>query len=245
VNHLHEWLEWEEKNNDPLPSEPMHSWIKSSICFAMPAMSVIPRMEQRKELMRLPYQNCWIEGNGKITSSSTMDDGIVAMYCRQKTDGFVAIISRRATADGSKNWSLYGGLGWSNHEGWVYQPELRSSINLATAYTDWLGNFLTLLNCSNVSRQEHHPSGQLQKARTRRGKLPLFSYWTLNLDVTSSERTDDCGGTHASPRLHLRRGHTRQHRPGKWCWINPHAVGNKRLGIVHKDYAMRPLEGTA
>ncbi len=47
------------------------------------------------------------------------------------------------------------------------------------------------------------------------------------------------GGTHASPRLHLRRGHPRQYAPGKYCWVQPCVVGNKAAGMVHKDYAIK------
>lgn len=97
--------------------------------------------------------------------------------------------------------------------------------------------FLTALNCCNVRRTEHKPDTALQKARAKRGKQPLFSYWTLDIDLDHAQTDrESMGGTHASPRLHLRRGHARQYAEGKYCWVQPHVVGNKKLGMVHKDY---------
>lgn len=235
MNHLHEWLEW-ETTLAMVPA--VREVAKNAMCFSMPDMSVCPRVEQRPELLRLPYASCWIEGRGRTETH----DGIVAMICHQKADGFVAIAYTRTTVQSAKRWFPYGGFGWNVESGWVYQPELRPTIQLAEAYAEWLGSFLNLINCVNVAREEHHPSDQLQKARAKRGKLALYSYWTLNLNLDTSERSESLGGTHASPRLHLRRGHTRQHHPGRWCWVNPHAVGNKKLGVVHKDYAIRAAE---
>lgn len=94
------------------------------------------------------------------------------------------------------------------------------------------------MNCTNVGRQEHKPDAALQKARAKRGKQPLFSYWTLELNGRDGGAAQSFGGTHASPRVHLRRGHPRQYAPGKWTWVQPHAVGNRELGMVHKDYVI-------
>lgn len=99
-----------------------------------------------------------------------------------------------------------------------------------------IAQFLSALHCTNVFRQRHPPSEKLQKARTKRGKAPLFSYWTLQLGQ-KNERGESLGGTHASPRVHLRRGHPRQYAPGKYTWVQPHAVGHRELGMVHKDYS--------
>jgi hypothetical protein len=99
--------------------------------------------------------------------------------------------------------------------------------------------FLSALNCININRIEHKPSEKLQKARAKRGKQPLFSYWTLEIDLPKSRAAgEDYGGTHASPRVHLRRGHPRKYAPGKYCWVQPHVVGNKAAGMVHKDYSV-------
>lgn len=105
--------------------------------------------------------------------------------------------------------------------------------------------FLAAISCKNVKKVEHSPDEKLQKARAKRGKKPLFSYWTLELTDTKTEHGASLGGTHASPRLHLRRGHPRQFKPGEWTWVQPCVVGNKSLGMVHKDYKFVPSEMAA
>lgn len=98
--------------------------------------------------------------------------------------------------------------------------------------------YLTALNCCNIKRTEHKPEPSKQSVRRALGRQPLFSTWTLEIDLQRTEsEMPGHGGTHASPRLHLRRGHARQHKPGLWCWVQPHVVGDKSLGMIHKDYA--------
>lgn len=249
MNHLHGWLEQYEGGGIP---DALITQAKNSICFSMPDMSSCPRVEHQPELLRLPYQYTWIEGRGKVAEQDQGDSGIVGMLGKQTPDGFLILVYTRVNIPGrGQVWLECLAFGWSPVNGWLRQPisEVRQMPgmiqnpdetipDLVDAYRDWLGSFLTLLNCANVSRSEHHPGEQLQKARVRRGKLPLYSYWTLDLNLSPAGRGESGGGTHASPRLHLRRGHTRQYQPGKWCWINPCAVGNKKLGVVHKDYAV-------
>ena len=105
--------------------------------------------------------------------------------------------------------------------------------------------FLSAIQCKNVIKKENKPDEKLQKARAKRGKKPLFSYWTLELSDQKTKSGATCGGTHASPRLHLRRGHPRQFKPGEWTWVQPCVVGNKSLGMVHKDYKFVPGEMAA
>lgn len=95
--------------------------------------------------------------------------------------------------------------------------------------------FLTAMNCANVTRAEHCPSQALQHARQRRGKRPLFRFWTLHLRNQSSPIFSSGNGTHASPSLHLRRGHFKTIN-GKRYWWAAHWVGNRENGVVHKDY---------
>ena len=49
---------------------------------------------------------------------------------------------------------------------------------------------------------------------------------------------DDGGGTHASPRVHLRRGHIRKIADGRTVWVQACVVGSKH-GMVLKDYKLR------
>lgn len=52
----------------------------------------------------------------------------------------------------------------------------------------------------------------------------------------SQAKAHPTGGTHASPRLHDRRGHLRRLRGGKNVWVRPCKVGDASLGAVFHDY---------
>ena len=100
--------------------------------------------------------------------------------------------------------------------------------------------FLLLTNCGNVSPVKiREPSDRQRKAASRRGNVPFHSYWTLDCALPSSP-AEACslGGTHAAPRLHMRRGHIRRLPTGKTTWVRQCAVGNANLGTVSKDYAV-------
>jgi len=97
---------------------------------------------------------------------------------------------------------------------------------------------MAAVNCSNVKQREHKPPKLKNESRKRKGLTPLFSYWTLELS-DKQEKGLHLGGTHASPRVHLRRGHIRRLESGKHIWVNAHVVGNKENGMVHKDYRLK------
>ena len=58
---------------------------------------------------------------------------------------------------------------------------------------------------------------------------------TDSKEITESSNT--FGGTHRSPRQHLRRGHIRR-LPTKKVWVNSAIIGNSKNGIIQKDYAV-------
>lgn len=99
--------------------------------------------------------------------------------------------------------------------------------------------FLAALNCSNV-KQYVLPKPKIpvnSKGKPKQGKQPFFSYKILTIDTQSQQPQSNTtgGGTHASPRVHLRRGHIRR-LPNKTVWVNACVVGDKSKGMVHKDY---------
>lgn len=101
-----------------------------------------------------------------------------------------------------------------------------------------------VLNCENVETADVEPSAKLNKARIASGKQPFFSYKVLTL---SAERpggrasADGAGGTHASPRMHLRRGHIRR-LEHKSVWVRAAIVGSAATGVAQKDYVVRPAK---
>lgn len=70
------------------------------------------------------------------------------------------------------------------------------------------------------------------------GKKPTYEWRTVLIEPTATRR-ESLGGTHASPRLHDRRGHLRRLRSGKNVWVRPCKVGRADLGTVFHDYEVR------
>lgn len=222
------------------------SGLESLVAFEMPPCAELCDFPWASSLVRLPYDRCWLEGNAPIIGySSRTGDNFGQMTTQM---GFVAT----QMADGVYFYAVARSpitKIWGRAIDFAFDYELQSWLGYYVAtqeefserdsdYVRWVAAFVTLLNCNNIKRINVEPPRALNKARGRRGKMPLYSYWTLDIDLASSRSGSYLGGTHASPRLHLRRGHPRQLRAGKWCWVNPHVVGKKELGIVAKDYRL-------
>ncbi len=106
--------------------------------------------------------------------------------------------------------------------------------------------FLSLLSCKNVTYEQESPPVKLQKSRVKKGKPPLSSYYVLKLKPTTSRKDYEAKNLWTN-RVHLCRGHVREYtedRPlfGKYTgrfWIPPHVRGDKKQGVIHKDYEIQ------
>lgn len=116
-------------------------------------------------------------------------------------------------------------------------------------------HFATAMSCSNVSTETLKPPPLVNKKRLSKGKAPLFEYHVLNLDVVHQDThahgsgaldfSDSAeisgGGSHASPRQHLRRGHMRrlgEKHGNKVIWVNATVVGKSHKGVIEKSYEL-------
>lgn len=204
-------------------------WHSEAMCFDIGSHQSLNGFKVIPEIARLPFKACWVEFQsdaGNYTCGAMLVDH-----------------------DGKP-----GGHVWvKNHHEWCFSFAFLCGENQTKFQAVEPGKedvadeivcafrcFLTALNCTNVRRVECTPDAKLQKARAKRGKKPLFSFWTLELAPSTPEAGAPAGGTHVSPRLHLRRGHARQYAQGKYTWVQPCVVGNKALGIIHKDYRLAP-----
>ena len=98
-------------------------------------------------------------------------------------------------------------------------------------------SLMEALSCSNVKTETVEPPHRLNKCRIKRGKNPFLSYKILTLDLPSDNKKSASGtGNHASPRLHLRRGHVRNLSSGRRIWVNSCMVGKPENGILEKTY---------
>lgn len=108
-----------------------------------------------------------------------------------------------------------------------------------------LHRFLILLSCKNIIQEKTHPHEKIQKKRRKNNKLPLSSYYTLKIKPTSSNKDYEAKNLWSN-RIHLCRGHIKTYTVDKPLfgkvvgniWCPPHARGNKKLGVIHKDYQL-------
>lgn len=101
-----------------------------------------------------------------------------------------------------------------------------------------LVEFCMTVNCENVAQGQIPPSAALNQKRVSNGKTPFFSYRYPRIPTPHPD-TPSLGGTHASPRLHLRRGHLRRLSSERVVWVRHALVGSEELGVVDKSYIVR------
>jgi hypothetical protein len=70
----------------------------------------------------------------------------------------------------------------------------------------------------------------------RRLGSPSIEYRIVQLAHETPSRNADLGGTHASPRWHIRLGHTRRLPDGRLIPVRQCEVGDPERGIIWKDY---------
>ena len=200
----------------------------NAVCFNAGDAEDIGAIGAIVSLIRLPYDVCWIEFNAKGT--------IVGAMCKAtSTEGFFKILP--FLKGGGSRWSMLDIIVVDASTDNVKYLTAAATVETHRVIGSIVCRFLSALNCTNVRRLEERPPEALNKARVRRGKQPLFSTWTLSINIPKERRDSSAlGGSHASPRVHLRRGHPREYKPGMWTWVQPCAVGAKENGMIHKDY---------
>lgn len=208
------------------PSELMgvlRSLLPSAIHFDVGGIATfIGAVDITQETLHTPYEVCWFEGydseNRRVGAFTINNPGkSLQVNCFAKIDG---------------KWAYFGR---------AEQRDLGESLNFDTPFCAAV--FCVILrvcqtiNCVNVRRVEHQPDDKLNKARIKRGKKPLFSYWTLELRGSKTHITSHGGGERTPARVHLVRGHIKRRKTGNFWW-QPFARGDKKLGVIHKDYKL-------
>lgn len=98
-----------------------------------------------------------------------------------------------------------------------------------------------VLACSNTSTEVVQKAAPplIAARRAKQGKVPIWETRVLTVDTKKPKsKSNSNGGTHASPRTHLRRGHIR--RVGdKRVWVSACVVGKSGRGIIDKSYEVR------
>lgn len=110
---------------------------------------------------------------------------------------------------------------------------------------------IAMMNCDNIDTVEHTTPEPFNRARTRRGKLPLVSYRTIQVNVDKTPASiaaaqlpsvDEFGVAR-----HQKRGHMKDYRKGNglfgkykglWYWGSTIA-GSAEAGVVVADYQLK------
>lgn len=109
------------------------------------------------------------------------------------------------------------------------------------AYTDMFDevcavlSLIEALSCKNVGI-EKMPVRKMNKSALKRGAMMFDEYHLLTV-TSSSTSSVDRGGSHRSPREHLRRGHIRRLESGN-IWVNSTVVNAGNHGKIHKAYVL-------
>lgn len=102
-----------------------------------------------------------------------------------------------------------------------------------------VAHFAMLCGCDNVTpKKVHTVSEEAARIAKLRGKPRPYDYWVLDVYMSDTQESYEggSGGSHASPRFHVRRGHIRRYQTGKTTWVRQCAVGTPELGVIEKTY---------
>lgn len=221
-------------------------------------------IEKYCPLLRLPYPSVALEfgysslAEGPPPEGTARTSAAVMLAYEQETGGrkyiafypfFLALEN-----DGSRQWYPNAlGAAIDVETRIMYPVALHSTLrdeekHQAYAHTEHelngsltvLVQFLAALSCSNSATAESlPPNPALNTKRRKAGKTPFFTYKILTISGNSGQSLEAAGGgTHGSPRVHLRRGHIRR-LPEKTVWVNACVVGDKSKGLVQKDYRVK------
>jgi len=112
--------------------------------------------------------------------------------------------------------------------------------------SDEVMSLIHLMVALNLDKGRHEvlPAPEkLNKKRAKKGRIPMYEYKILDIiadvmQVTKPTAKPHQGGTHASPRMHKRRGHVRRLRSGRTTWVRNMIVGKPGSGAVEKEYSV-------
>lgn len=230
----HTWIE-QYQSTQPQIAAVMREAVRGAIQFDCGPLNAIP-VGRGSEFIhsRPPFPKVLLQFETPSNDESShalvlwqeLDDGSAVVACAQRRK----IGKKWHTASPTIITREERGLQW---ERIAYENLNNRAIEQLTASAL---NLFYILGCSNVSTTDNPAPEALNKKRARAGKLPLFEYKTLVIKLEDERHAGHAlGGTHASPRVHLRRGHVRHLGDGRRIWVQACIVGSMH-GMIVKDY---------
>lgn len=117
---------------------------------------------------------------------------------------------------------------------------------LELARADWAGEptFLlaavVLMNARNAVETQAVDLERLNRARARRGALPLFEHRVVQIARRQAKRVSEArkgSAGHVPMREHFCRGHFKTRKSGVFFW-HPHLRGDRTRGRIEKEYEL-------
>lgn len=112
------------------------------------------------------------------------------------------------------------------------------------ARSDWAGEctyllaVIGLMNARNAVERTTTDISKLNRARKKRGDLPLFEHHVIKIHTRQQKRVlDGTTNNHVAMRGHFVSGHWKVRKSGIFFW-HPYKRGDFSLGRVHKDYEL-------
>jgi hypothetical protein len=102
-----------------------------------------------------------------------------------------------------------------------------------------VGAWLQALQPGQSAYKPEPRKSLINAKRKAKGLGPVLFDWHTVTVQPAKPKGDSKGGTHASPRLHDRRGHWRKYPSGKVGWVKNCKVGDASRGVVFKDYEVK------
>lgn len=201
------------------------------VCFDIGDVSYFVRLDMKQpEGIRLPFSKCLFMTQGYAEDIKQIIK--YAILCLSGLDNNKFIIFRHI----DNEWTLYSHL--STEDMITFYPldglsnqVIENSINAASVVLQ----FINIMSCKNIKREEITPPTKVQKKRLSNGKKPLISFWVLNVYDYKFEKGEVTSVSGSCKRLHLRRGHKRTYKNGLSIWVSSCLAG-KGGGFVSKDY---------
>lgn len=184
------------------------------------------------DMFRLPYPVCCIVG--------TQGNG-------------TTFVLRLQSSDTAESMSVTGIFDWNNGQGhFGFDPLLLTltdqGIQASTpegappkdenfrSVLQHIEDFLLSLQHDQTAYAPKAKPSLINSKRKAKGKGPVLFDWHTEVITQAQVKTDHKGSSHASPRLHDRRGHWRTYPSGKRGWVKNCKVGDPSKGVVFKDY---------
>lgn len=204
-------------------------------------------------IIKLPYDLMTIEftlsANGQAEPMPfvmllSQEENSIFCEIFYKQNGLKFWVITAFIAEIRADWDDFGILLKGRDGGFVSELEK----NLSNLMVSVILNFLSALNCSNLSvsdvpvrlnslsfKNKNKNKNKNQKKESKEQDATIYKVLVIDTDAmqNDSEALGSKGGS--SKKLHLRRGHIRRLK-NKMIWVNSCVVGDKKNGAIDKSY---------